>query len=94
MKEKKVEEKLRLDVKKMGGIAFKFVSPGRNGVADRIVVMPGGKIWFVEMKAPGKGLSPLQKIFKRDVERLGCEHRKVATMEAEREFINEIKQSI
>jgi hypothetical protein len=33
-----------------GGVAYKWVSPGRAGVADRIVLLPGGKVWFVELK--------------------------------------------
>ncbi len=71
MLEKYIEKKLRNEIKKRGGIAFKFVSPGRRGVSDRIDTLPNEKIWFVETKAPGKKLSPLQLIFKRDVEQLG-----------------------
>lgn len=43
-----------LEVKKAGGVAFKFISPGRRSVPDRIVLLPGGRIVFVECKAPGK----------------------------------------
>ena len=44
----------------MGGLASKFVSPGFDGMPDRIVLMPGGKIGFVEVKRKGKTPCPLQ----------------------------------
>lgn len=59
--EKKIESYLREQVKKHGGIAFKFVSPGYSGVPDRLVIMPSGKILFVEVKDTGKKLRPLQQ---------------------------------
>lgn len=58
--EKAIEAYLRNQVKKRGGIAFKFVSPGYNGVPDRLVIMPGGRVYFVEVKNERGRLSPLQ----------------------------------
>lgn len=55
----------------MGGIALKFVSPGIAGVPDRIVLLPKAKIVFVELKAPGKKMRPLQIKRKRQLEELG-----------------------
>ena len=52
MNEKKIEQKLRDEVKSRGGLALKFVSPGFVGVPDRIVLMPDGNVGFVEVKAP------------------------------------------
>ena len=60
MREKELEKKLTLEVKKRGGLAVKFVSPGFDGMPDRIVLMPRGIIAFVEVKAPGKRPRPLQ----------------------------------
>jgi hypothetical protein len=60
MREKEIEKKLTLEAKKRGGLAVKFVSPGFDGMPDRIVLMPGGIIAFVEVKAPGKRPRPLQ----------------------------------
>ena len=60
MREKEIEKKLALKVKKLGGLAVKFVSPGFDGMPDRILLMPGGKMAFVEVKAPGKHPRPLQ----------------------------------
>jgi hypothetical protein len=71
MKEKEIEAKLRREVKGMGGLALKFISPGLSGVPDRIVLLPGGHIAFVELKAPGKKMRPLQLKRKRQLEDLG-----------------------
>ena len=54
MSEKDIEQALVRKAKSMGGIALKFVSPGFDGMPDRLVLFPGGRIAFVEMKAPGK----------------------------------------
>ena len=69
--EKYVEQKLVTKTKKMGGLAVKFVSPGLDGVPDRLILFPGGKVAFAELKAPGKKLRPLQEKRKRTLEGLG-----------------------
>lgn len=62
--EKEIENLLVWHVERMGGKAYKFASPGHRGVADRIVCLPDGSTWFVELKRPKGGrLSPLQQIF-------------------------------
>ena len=60
MREKIIEQKLVKAVKDMGGIAPKFTSPGFDGMPDRIVLLPGGHMAFVEVKAPGEKPRPLQ----------------------------------
>ena len=60
MLEKAIERTLVQAVKARGGICPKFVSPGTDGMPDRIVLLPGGHIGFVEVKAPGKKPRPLQ----------------------------------
>ena len=60
MREKQIEQKLVQAAKDMGGIALKLVSPGFDGMPDRIVLLPGGHIGFVEVKAPGEKPRPLQ----------------------------------
>ncbi len=52
MRESVVEQHLRRVVKKLGGECLKFVSPGRRGVSDRLVFLPGGEFWLIELKAP------------------------------------------
>lgn len=72
MREKEIEEKFREAVKRAGGKAYKFVSPGNGGVPDRLAVLPGGHIGFVEVKAPGKHPTPLQQARMRELRGLGC----------------------
>ena len=60
MREKIIEQHLVKAVKNSGGIAPKLVSPGFDGMPDRLVLLPGGKIGFVGVKAPGKEPRPLQ----------------------------------
>ncbi len=60
MKESVIERKLYDGVKRAGGRCWKWVSPGRAGVPDRICMMPHGVIYFVELKAPGKTERKLQ----------------------------------
>lgn len=60
MRESVIEAYLRDRVKAAGGKAYKFISPGNNGVPDRLVVVPGLPDFFVETKAPGKKSTPLQ----------------------------------
>ena len=62
LKEKDIEKYLRDEIKKVGGIAYKFVSPGNAGVPDRLVLLPDGLIFFVELKAPGKKTRKIQDI--------------------------------
>lgn len=71
MREKSIEQKLTLMVKRRGGICPKFVSPGFDGVPDRIVLLPGGRMAFVEVKAPGQKPRPLQVARQKLLERLG-----------------------
>ena len=71
MRENEIERRLAVSVKEMGGMAVKFVSPGLDGVPDRIILLPGRKIAFVELKAPGKKPRPLQEKRKRQLEGLG-----------------------
>ena len=60
--EKSIEIYLRDRIKKVGGIAFKFISPGNDGVPDRLLCLPTGQVIFVELKAPGKTTRPLQDL--------------------------------
>ena len=71
MRESHIEAALAQAVKKSGGLAPKFVSPGWAGAPDRLVLLPDGHMAFVELKAPGKKARPLQVKRKRQLERLG-----------------------
>ena len=71
MREKQIEQALVREVKKRAGLPLKFISPGLDGVPDRIILLPGGKRGFVELKAPGKHMRALQEKRKRQLESLG-----------------------
>ena len=70
MLEKNIEAYLVKNVRRIGGVAYKFVSPAHRGVADRVVCLPGGVVWFIELKAPDGRLSPLQKVFADEMTRM------------------------
>lgn len=61
MTEKKIEAWLGKQLKNLGCLYFKFVSPGNDGVPDRIIVLPGGMTIFVELKTDRGYLSPMQR---------------------------------
>lgn len=60
LSEKQIEQKLVAEVRRRGGMALKFVSPSYSGMPDRLVLLPDGKVAFVEVKAPGKNPRSLQ----------------------------------
>lgn len=73
MRERTVEQYLCQQVASvLLGFAYKFRSPGRNNVPDRIVVLPGGRIFFVEVKAPKKKPNPGQRREHMRLYRMGC----------------------
>lgn len=62
MLESEIEKRfVRMVRNELGGKAYKFVSPGNSGVPDRLVTLPGGVIWFVELKTETGRLSPSQE---------------------------------
>ena len=71
LRESVIEKALVKEAKSRGGMAVKFVSPGFDGVPDRLVLLPGGKCAFVELKAPGKKMRPIQLRRKKQLESLG-----------------------
>lgn len=71
MREKETEQKLVKAVKASGGIAPKLVSPGFDGMPDRLILLPGGIMAFAELKAPGKKPRPLQLARHRLLRKLG-----------------------
>lgn len=93
MLEKEVEKKLCERVKKdLQGVAFKFVSPGFNGVPDRIILVPMGRIYFVETKAPGKKLRKLQEWVRGLISDLGFVVLRIDTVEKVDAFIRQVNE--
>lgn len=71
MREHQIEKRLVEEVRKRHGLCPKWVSPGLDGVPDRIILLPGGHMAFSELKAPGEKPRPLQLRRKAQLERLG-----------------------
>lgn len=92
MRESAVESKLRNAAKQWGGIALKFTSPGLAGVPDRLIILPGGKYAFIEVKRPGGKTRPIQKIRHRQLRNLGCKVYVLDHPNQIQELINEIQQ--
>ncbi len=72
MRESELEKKFCRLVTQAGGKAYKFISPNNSGVPDRIVILPGGRIGFIELKRPGQGPRKLQQFRMAELEQLGC----------------------
>ena len=86
MLECEIEKYLVSEVKKLGGTAYKFTSPGHAGVPDRLCLMPNGTIFFVELKATGKTTRPLQE---REILRIRAYGQRVYVVDS-RKRIDEI----
>ena len=71
MLEKQIEAYLVKRVKEIGGIPYKFTSPSNRGVSDRIVVLPNGVVWFIELKRAGGKLTRLQVMFAETMHSMG-----------------------
>lgn len=82
MYESAFEKTACLFIKGLGGKAYKWVSPGNPGVPDRICILPGGRVVFIEMKRPGinDGLSLRQQKTIKTLEAFGCEVYRVSNM--------------
>ena len=90
MLEKTVEEYLVKEVRKIGGIAYKFTSPGNSGVPDRIVLLPGGTVHFIEMKRPTGGKTEARQRKQERIQVRGGNVRTINTKEQVDVFIKEV----
>ena len=94
MLESDIEKHLCKRVKsELHGWALKFVSPGQNGVPDRIVLVPYGRIYFVETKAPGKKLRRLQEYVCGLIKQLGFKVLRIDTKAKVDAFISEVQNN-
>lgn len=69
--ERRIEAMMCKGVKELGGRAYKFLSPGRSGVPDRVVCLPGGHVIFTELKAAEGKLSEQQKLRIAELQKMG-----------------------
>ena len=94
MLEKDIENWLNKQIEQMGGLAFKFVSPGNPGVPDRIYILPNGEVWFVELKQQFGKVANIQKWQRERLIRIGCHYRLVKGMDDARAYVGEMKHAL
>ena len=87
MRESVIEARLRDGVKAMGGICWKFVSPGTTGVPDRLIILPGGKIIFVELKSDTGQTSAIQKHRIDELRNIGADVRVLTGLSQVKAFL-------
>lgn len=92
MIERDIERYLVLRAKEAGGKAYKWTSPGNSGVPDRIVMLPGGRVAFAELKAPGKKPTPLQVNQQRYIAGMGLPVEVIDSKEGVDDFISCMQQ--
>lgn len=91
LKENVIESYLRNEVKAIGGKAYKFVSPGNAGVPDRIVILPDGRVVFIELKASGKTSTSKQIKMQTELRGFGCKVLVIDSKEKVDDFILSVK---
>ena len=87
MREREIEANFVRKIKAAGGWAVKFVSPGCAGMPDRLVLLPDGRLFFAELKAPGERPRPLQMRRHEQLRRLGFRVYVIDNLEKAREVI-------
>ena len=90
--EKDIEKKLGNEIKKLGGLYYKFVSPSLPGVPDRIVIMPGGRVIFVELKTETGRLAAIQKFILGEMQKRDADVRVIKGWPAAQAFLEELKK--
>lgn len=90
MLEREIENYLNDNIKKLGGRAYKFVSPGNRGVPDRMILLPGGRIIFVELKTKDRYPTKLQRVQIKRMRDLGADVRVIRGMDAAKDFLDEL----
>lgn len=93
MKESTIEARLVREVRKLGGLCYKFTSPGSPGVPDRIIILPGGRVVFAELKTEVGRLAKIQKWQIEELEKRGAEIRVLKGMDQVLAFLEEVKSS-
>ena len=90
MLERDLEQRLRQAITIKGGLALKFVSPSMVGVPDRLILLKGGRVWFVEVKAPGRKPTPKQLKVHKMLRELGFQVLVLDSIQAVDEFISRV----
>ena len=90
MRESDIERKLNDQIHKRGGLCYKFTSPSASGVPDRIVIAPGGKVVFIELKTDSGQISELQDWQIARINKIGGDARVLRGINQVMDFINEV----
>ncbi len=93
MREKEIEKQLVVETKRMKGLALKFTSPGFVGVPDRLVLLPGGKLAFIEVKRESEKPRPIQISRHKLLRKLGFKVYVLDSKKQIKEILNEIYTS-
>lgn len=94
MLESEVEKKLVQGVKKLGGLCLKWVSPGYSGVPDRIVFLPYGRVYFVELKREGESLRPRQRYVHKKLAGVNTNVVTLKGVDEVQEFLDDAKMKL
>ena len=87
-----IEKRLKKEIEKIGGKALKFISPGMSGVPDRIILLPHGRIVFVELKAPGKKRRKLQEYRAKELQNLGFRVECIDSIDGVQNFVKQLTE--
>lgn len=91
MKESTIEARLAREVKKLGGLCYKFTSPGNPGVPDRIVILPDGRTVYVELKTEIGRLAKIQKWQIEEMQKRGADVRVLKGIDQVNAFLEEVR---
>ena len=91
-RERDIEGYMRLKLKQQGALFLKWISPGNDGVPDRIAILPGGDVYFIELKTDQGHSTRIQEWQQQRLRRLGCNVREVRGMTEARQFIEEVSR--
>lgn len=91
-RERDIEKWMREKIEQLGGQFMKWVSPGNDGVPDRIAILPGGGVYFIELKTDQGHSTRIQEWQQQRLRRLGCNVREVRGMTEALQFIEEVSR--
>lgn len=90
MKESAIEAKLVRKVRELGGLCYKFVSPGNPGVPDRLIILPEGRVVFAELKTEIGRLASIQKWQLEELRKRGADVRVLKGLDQVMDFLQEV----